>query len=76
VKNAVGDVIILNEVKDLGFVNVARVGQRVENAVGIGCIALSIPGVKAPLRVPADGIFAASRQRGEEILLPLVESLL
>ncbi len=70
-----GNVVIINEIKDLGFVDIAGVCEGVKNAVRVQSVVLAVAHEKAFLRVSADGMFAEGSQRREELLLTAIQGL-
>lgn len=72
-KYPVGDVVILDEVKNLSFINVSRVGQGVEDPVRIQREILSVAGENHFLVRPSQGIPAQTGKGGEALFLFTVE---
>jgi|OpeIllAssembly_1097287.scaffolds.fasta_scaffold374651_2 hypothetical protein len=72
-KHPVGDVVILDEVKNLSFINVSRVGQRVKDPVRIQREILSVAGENHFLVRPSHGIPAQTGKGGEALFLFSVE---
>ena len=54
-QNSVGDVVVINQVEDLGFVYVAGIRQRVNDPVRIKREILSVPALYSLLRLPPYG---------------------
>jgi hypothetical protein len=72
-QHPVGDVVILDEVKNLSFINVSRVGQRVKDPVRIQREILSVAGENPFLARPSQGIPAQTGKGREALFLFSVE---
>jgi hypothetical protein len=75
-KHPVGDVVIIYQVKDLGLVNIPRVGQGMKDAIRVHGIVLPVTRIEAFLRKTSDGIFAVGSQAGKNAVFPVVKGFL
>ena len=71
-----GDVVILNQVEDLGFIYVTRISPGVQNSVGIKGKGLSIPVLKTFFRHAAHRLGAEGGLFAKQFLLSQIQCLL
>jgi hypothetical protein len=72
-KHAVGDMVVLDEIKNLSFVYVSRVGQGVKDPVRIQREILPVPGENHFFIGSSEGTPAQAGERGEPLFLLLVK---
>lgn len=70
-EHSVGYMVVFDERKDLGFVNISGIGSGIENPVGIDGKGLTM--VRMRTRVPAYPLTAFGGKRREEPFLPAIE---
>jgi len=75
VEDPVADMLMLNEIKDLGFVNIAGIGLGMEDTVGIYRKILAMPLLDALLKATSDGLGAPGRIGGQASFFLPVELL-
>jgi hypothetical protein len=69
----VGNVVILDQVKNLSFIDVSRVGQGVKDSIAIQGEILPVAGDNHLLFRPSQGVPAQTGKSGEAFLLFPVE---
>ena len=70
-----GDMVVVDQVEDLGFVDIPRIGEGVEDTIGVYRIVLTMACIKVFLRMPANGILAVSSEGRKEVPLPGIHRL-
>jgi hypothetical protein len=72
-QHPVGNVVVLDQVKNLSFIDVSRVGKGVKDSISIQGETLPVAGENDFLFRPSPGIPAHTGERGEAFLLFTVE---
>ena len=74
-QHPMGEMVVFNQRKDLGFVYVSGKSQRVEYAVGICTECLPVSGDLILIRPPAHGIIAETSQGIKKLGFPDIQNI-
>jgi hypothetical protein len=73
-QNPVGKMVIIDQGKNLGFITVTGVGQRVEDTVRICRKSKAVFGLRSWLRIPPESIFGKTGPDAEDLGFPLFKA--
>ena len=73
-QDPVGEMVIVDQGKNLGFITVTGVGQRVENAVSISRKCKAVFGVRSSFRIPPDSISGKTGPVAKGLGFPLFKA--
>jgi hypothetical protein len=69
-KDPVGNMVVVNQVKNLSLIDIPRIRRRMKNTIGIYRVVLPMAVVNACFRMPPDGILTPGSQGRKEALFP------